>query len=540
MHKLFNHSSFGLARSDKVISDDSFDLRIYDDILIAVVCDGVGSALKAKEASQKMTNYLINNFNKRIRSWDIHKTLDVFIRQCNNILFQESMIEYESCEKVTTLSVIIISGNRLYGANVGDSHLYLLRDGTMEQLCMDHSLKNEGMEHVLTQAIGLSKEVFPYFFENDLKVDDRLLLCSDGLYNTLSLEDMQAYMHLSATSLVKKASQISNDNLLDDTTAILVQIKELDNKETLKTMLADIPLKLTKGDIFDGFVLDKSMIGNDRTWLSYKDDKKFILKFASLEAIDSEMASDLFVLEIVNATKLESKSFPKAFVPKTRTARYYVMEYIEGITLSEYLKNNRLSVDLSIELALFLLNSEQYLIRRDLVHGDIKPDNIIINDNKFTLIDYGSVAEAFSINSRAGTPSYLAPERFTDESISESSEIYSIGVTIYQALSNKLPFGEIEPFSSPSFDKDIKQISTHNKSIPLWLENIISRMITPDTNKRYVYYSEVIYDFTHPEKVKPFFNKNASLLEKYPTDIYRYSLFASLLAHLIIFIFTYL
>ena len=537
MHKLFNHSSFGLARGDKLISEDSFDLRIYDDILIAVVCDGVGSATQAKEASQKMTDYLINNFKKRVKSWDIPKTLDIFIKQCNNILYQESMIEYESPEKITTLSVIIISGNRLYGANVGDSYLYLLRDGTLQQLCMDHSLVNKDMSHVLTQAIGLSEDVFPYFFENDLKIDDRLLICSDGLYNTLSLDDIKKYMYLNATSLVKKASKISNNNLLDDTTAVLIHIQELDDKKTQKAMLVHTPLKLSKGDVFDGYTLTKSMVGNERTWLSRKNNKKFILKFAPTETIDNEMASDLFVHEVRNAISLDFECFAKAFTPKIRTSRYYVMEYIEGITLSEYLKNNRLSIDLSVELALFLLKAEQHLIRRDLIHGDIKPENIIIHNDTFKLIDYGSITGAFSINSRAGTPSYLAPERFKNESISESSEIYSIGTTLYQALSNKLPYGEIEPFSSPNFTKCVKPISDYNKNVPLWLENIIFKMISIDTDKRYIYYSQVVYSFTNPNTVKPFFNKDMSLLEKYPVEVYRYSFIISLLGHFIVVVF---
>jgi len=536
MHKLFDYSSFGLAKKDKLISEDSFDLRIDDnDILIAVVCDGVGSASRAKEASSKMTDYLINNFKQRVTSWDIPKTLKIFIEQCNNILYQESMREDESPELVTTLSVIVIADNRLYGANVGDSYLYFLRDGVLSQLCMDHSLSDDNMNHVLTQAIGLSQNVFAYFFENDLEVDDRLLICTDGLYNTLNDDEIKDSMHLNASSIVKKASEISNNNLLDDTTAISIHIKALSNNKAQKTQKIDIPLKLNKGDVFDNYTLVKSMVQNDRTWLSIKDNKQFILKFACIEAIDDESASDLFVNEIRNATKLQIEHFAKAFVPEFRSARYYVMEYIEGVNLAKYIEKKSLSIDLSIELAFFLLKAEQYLIRRDLIHGDIKPENIIIHNDKFTLVDYGSIIEVFSLNYRAGTPSYLAPERFLNASVSECSEIYAIGATLYKALTNHLPYGEIEPFSSPNFNKDIKQPSSYNKKIPLWLDNIILRMLA--TNQRYTHYSEVSYDFNHPDKVKPVLNPNASLLEKYPAEVYRYSLIISLIIHCFVFVF---
>lgn len=541
MHKLFKHSHFGLAKKDELISEDSFDIRIYEDTLIAVLCDGVGSAIEGKEASRRVVNYLINNFKKKVKSWDIPKTLKVFIEQCNNILYQESMREYESPEMITTLVVIVISENRLYGANVGDSHLYLLRDDNIEQLCMDHCLEQENMSHILTQAIGLSDDVFPYFFENDLRKNDKLLLCSDGVYDVLGDNKIKSAMNKDAISLVKEASSIVDDNLPDDTSAILVEVKKLDTKQKSKIEKLSIPTRLKKGDDFDGYVLDKSLIANDRTWLAYNNKEKFILKFAPLEAKDDEAISDLFVHEVLNATKLDLPCLPYANVSSQRSARYYIMEFVEGITLEEFLENERLSIDLSVELALFLLKASQSLIRRDLIHGDIKPANIMIDvHNKeqiFRLIDYGSIVDVFSISSRAGTPSYIAPERFKNESISESSEVYAIGVTLYQALSKELPYGEIEPFANPSFTKEPKDLMAYNKNIPEWLNNIILKMVSSDMDIRYNYYSQVSYDFMHPEKVKPFFHKNKTLLERYPVDIYRYTLIASLILHIIVWLF---
>ena len=62
------------------------------------------------------------------------------------------------------------------------------------------------------------------------------------------------------------------------------------------------------------------------------------------------------------------------------------------------------------------------------------------------MIDFGSITEAYSNVTRSGTPSYLAPERFSQAPINEQTEVYAIGVTLYEALTQKYPFGEIEPF----------------------------------------------------------------------------------------------
>ena len=123
------------------------------------------------------------------------------------------------------------------------------------------------------------------------------------------------------------------------------------------------------------------------------------------------------------------------------------------------------------------------------------------------MVDFGSIVEIFSLNSRAGTPSYLAPERFHGENINEQSEIFAIGVTLYESLTGKLPFGEIEPFQTPTFKKP-KHPTQHNPKIPKWLESIILRSICIESDCRYKNYSEMIYELENPELVKPFFDKN--------------------------------
>ena len=74
-----------------------------------------------------------------------------FIESINSILFQESQIDYEASELVTTLTIVVIQGNRLYGANVGDSRVYLYRDTKLNQLSFDHTTDEKGFERKLTR-----------------------------------------------------------------------------------------------------------------------------------------------------------------------------------------------------------------------------------------------------------------------------------------------------------------------------------------------------------------------------------------------------
>ncbi|MCF6340194.1 MAG: protein phosphatase 2C domain-containing protein [Sulfurimonas sp.] len=532
-------SGFSLAKGKELTGDDFYDIETMGNITVAIVCDGVGSADGGAEAALRVTSYLMNNFKIRPKAWSIEKSINSFIHSINSILYQESLVSYASTELVTTLTIIVVEGNKLYGANVGDSRVYLLRDKKLNQLSYDHSMQEEGYENVLTQAIGIDKNVNPYYFENTLLQDDKILLCSDGLYNILKRESLEKYICSSAHSLVKKASRLVHDNLPDDTTAVVLEILQANDVEILKRQKLHIPKELSHGQNIDGYLLEKSLIHNQRTWLCTKKTKQYVVKFAPYEAVDNNIVLDLFVKEAWNAKRLKANFFPKAVIPKNRTKRYYVMQLIKGDNLNAVIKSKTISIDDAVKLGKILLDMSQYLLKYDLVHGDIKPENIMLEKEneeiKFKIIDFGNITEIFSTNTKAGTPSFLSPQRFQNEVISESSEIFSIGVTLYLSLTGKYPYGEIEPFQSPTF-KEAKKPSVYNKNIPDWLDSVILRSISIDKNLRYSYYSEMIHELKSPQRVKPFFSKETSLIKRFPLTFYKSAFIIMTLINLIMLI----
>ncbi len=406
-------SGFSLAKEDHLTGDDAFEHKRLRDASIAIVCDGVGSAEAGGEAAKRVCGYLLKSLQNRPMSWSMEKTIKHFIKNINSILYNESLESYESAELVTTVALCVIEGERLYGANVGDSRIYLQREGKLYKLSKDHVSDEKGMDHVLTSAVGLSSECDIYYFENIIKKDDTILLCSDGLYGVLKEGEIASNIIAGANNLVKYASKKVNDNLPDDTTAVIMQIKEIDQTCKLKSLKLPIPQTLRSGAIIDGYRLIKPLVQNERTWLCDKKGISYVMKFAPFEALDDERMLDLFVKEAWNAKRLKAGFFPKAVIPKNRTVRYYVMEHLKGDELKKYLKNRLLSIDESINLAKFLLHMEQFLLKHDLVHADIKPENIIRAQRKgktyFKTVDFGSITEIFSTLTRAGTPSYLAP-----------------------------------------------------------------------------------------------------------------------------------
>ncbi len=532
-------SSFSLAKRKEIIGDDFYEIKVLDDLTIAIVCDGVGSANKGAQAAKKVTKSLMHNFKTKPKSWSIEKALNIFIKSINSILYEKSIEDYESAQLVTTLAIVIIEGNRLYGANVGDSRIYLQRDNKLNKLSYDHIIGGVGFENVLSSAIGIDKEVEVFYFENNLEKEDKILLCSDGLYSLLSTEILKENINKGAYNLVKKASLLVNDNLPDDTTALVLNILDTDEITKIKQLKLLIPLDLKKDDVIDDYILKESLIGNNRTWVCQKKGLEYVIKFAPIEAIHDEEVLDLFAKEIWNAKRLKAGFFVKTIVPKNRTARYYIMPKLKGINLKKYLKKRTLSIEESISLAKTLLHMSQYLLKFDLVHGDIKPENIMVLERKgkriFKIIDFGSITELYSLNSKAGTPSYLAPERFKEGQINEKTEIFSIGITLYEALTNKYAYKEIEPFQNPTF-KTAKSVKNHNPNVPSWLEAVILRAISIPIDRRYNNYSLMLFELENPLKVKAFFEKDAPLLKKNPLKFYQFSFYFLLIINFILLV----
>ena len=528
-------SGFSLAKRKELTGDDFYEVKQFEDMTIAVLCDGVGSAQEGAKAAKKVTQHIINNFKNIPRVWSIEKAIKEFIKSINSILFAQSIHEYERAEYVTTVTVCIIKGNRLYGANVGDSRIYLLRDNKLNQLSYDHN--EEGMPNVLSNAVGISPEIEIYYFENNIEKDDKILMCSDGLYSLMSSDTLLKNIPNGAYHIVKKASSLVEENLPDDTTAVILEVLQTDPVELLKNLNLIIPEKLKRGDIIDGYELTLSLIQNDRTWVCKKNNQEYVIKFAPYEAMENQEILDLYVKEAWNAKRLKAGFFPKSFIPNHRTARYYLMTKLDGINLKQYLKKRNLSVDEAINLTRTLISMEEYLLKFNLVHGDIKPENIIViqRDGKkiFKIIDFGSITEIFSITSKAGTPSYLAPERFIGGTINEKTEIFSIGVTIFQSLTGTYPYGEIEPFQNPTF-KTPKKPHKLNNAIPSWLESLILRAISIDEDLRYSNYSYMKFELEYPQKVKPFFDKKTPLLNRDPLSFYKFGFYTLLLINFIL------
>jgi serine/threonine protein kinase len=490
----------------------------------------LGASKEGGAAARRAVEMFHDYYLTRPKAWSARRALSEFTNQINRLFFQESQQRYNSPELLCTLSVVAIEGDRLYGLSVGDSPVYLCRRGVVTRLTEPHSLAADGLDHVVTRAVGLEATIEPHCFECAIERGDVIMLCSDGVSTVLSATQLHDLLvrESSARTVVSAANDATaeNESMRDDASAVVLHVLEPGWRDDGgRAPLVVVPT-LRAGDTIDNFQLIRSLQDGDRVWLAAgSDGTQRVLKFAPIEAAEDEARRDAFVREVWNATRIHSSDFVRAIAPEAGALRYYVMDFVEAPTLREILQTGRLPVEEAIVLGRTLLRAGQFLLTRNLAHGDFKPDNLLVIRSselpRFLLLDLGSSADVFSVTSRVGTPSYLAPERFHGGPLSERTEIYAIGVILYEALTRAYPYGEVERFQTPRFEANPRRPSRLNTAVPPWLDSVILRAVAADPESRYQNFSEMTFELEHPEKVIPYHRKDAPLLERNPLKFYK-------------------
>lgn len=219
----------------------------------------------------------------------------------------------------------------------------------------------------------------------------------------------------------------------------------------------------------------------------YSNDKNFVSKFR----IEAQSAAGLAHPNIVNVYD----------VGEEEGIHYIVMELVEGITLKNYIhKKGKLSVKEAISIAIQMSMGIEAAHNNHIIHRDIKPQNIIISrDGKVKVTDFG-IARAASSNTISsnvmGSVHYTSPEQARGGYSDEKSDIYSLGITIYEMLTGRVPFdGEnTVAVAIKHIQDEMDSPRIYSPEIPISLEKIVFKCTQKRADRRYTNMTEVISD----------------------------------------------
>lgn len=228
----------------------------------------------------------------------------------------------------------------------------------------------------------------------------------------------------------------------------------------------------------------------------------------AVKILKDEIANNReFVKKFINESKvlatLSHPSIVEVFdVSFDNDIKFMVMEYIDGITLKEYMEtsNGPLSWKDSVHFTIQILRALQHAHARGVIHRDIKPHNIMLfTDGTVKVMDFGISKIAreevkSSTEHTLGSVHYISPEQAQGMSTNEKSDIYSLGCVLYEMLTGKKPFDSDNPVTvALMHSKDIApEPSSINPDIPKGLEQIILKAMEKEPNRRYQSASEMI------------------------------------------------
>ena len=504
-------------------NEDCIGMRIPDQPAltikgaVAVIADGVSAAEAGKEASEMCVRNFISDYYATPDAWSVKTSGQKIVLALNRWLVGQSQIKGH----VSTLSALILKSQTAYIFHVGDTRIYRLRKGYFECLTTDHSISINKDTVYLSRAMGMDSRLEMDYQQFEIEQDDVFFLSTDGVHDFISPKDIQQEIQ-NSEDLNESCLRLNNMALAagssDNVSCQIVKVDKLPsaNNQEIYQKLSDLsfPPPLSVGQSLDGLTVIKILHESPRSQVylvKNPQNERFILKTPSLNFEDDPAYIERFVLEQWIGRRIDSPYVVKIIESKSKTGLYTLMEYVDGLTLEKWMKENpKPDIKEVVRLAEMISRGIRALHRKDILHQDIKPDNILLSaDGIPKIIDFGSCYAAgveeidtpFERDLALGTAVYSAPETRFDMPKTKRSDLFSLALVVYEVLTGQLPFGDqLEKLKDQRKLSSLKYQSAmqFNPMVPAWMDQALKRALSPLPEMRQDAMSEFIFDLQRP------------------------------------------
>src|SRR5580658_1709405 len=242
-----------------------------------------------------------------------------------------------------------------------------------------------------------------------------------------------------------------------------------------------------------------------------RDNRVVALKVPHPDLEADPILFDRFQREAGIGEKLSHPKIMRVFGGEERSRVYMVMEWCDGRLLRDILDEGRMPHERAICIAIGILDALEYIHANGVVHRDLKPENIMVDaDDNIKLIDFGIASDAAArrltyanFTATLGTPNYISPEQVKGKRGDGRSDIYSVGVILYEMLTGKLPFSGPNPMAAMN-DRLLNHPvppSVANPAISPQMQEAIYRALERDPRNRYAHAHEFKRDLEHMDQV---------------------------------------
>lgn len=484
--------------------------------LVAAIADGVSAGGRGREAAQTSVMSLLQDYFATPATWDTSVALDRLIAAQNSWLAAAN--KRSSAGAMTTLTALVLRGHSYTLAHVGDTRAWLLRGGDCTQLTHDHVFDNIDLRSRLTRAIGLDDHVRADYSQGELQRGDVFVLTSDGVHGALGAETLRRHAQAAVAGDAQAASQALVEAALragsrDNASALVIRVRELAAARLQDVLLEGrqlpVPPRLKLGDTLDHYTVT-AIIADTGVHRLYQARDNRTRALVALKTLHESRANDaeeraMLAHETWLGLRLTEQfgggksGFIGVREPDAPTAFYAVFDWHGGATLEQALARKQpFTVEQAVQGTIAVARALGRLHRQGVVHRDIKPGNLHQGeDGQWRVLDLGAAVSgsesAVERSLHAGTPSYMNPEQWREGgSATAQSDLFALGVTLYQWLTGHLPYGEVEPYQLARFRNDPKPPSRLRPEVPIWLDHVVLRAVARDERLRFETAEELV------------------------------------------------
>ena len=273
---------------------------------------------------------------------------------------------------------------------------------------------------------------------------------------------------------------------------------------------------LHPGDQLDHYRIDslvaRSGMASIFRGIDLRNGRQVAIKIPHPEVESDPALFDRFLREEEIGKLLDHPGVMKVFSDKDRSRVYMVMEWVDGRLLRKILdEQHKLPQERAVRLAVRILDALDYVHSRGVAHRDLKPENVMVDESvNIKLIDFGIAAHAKSrrltfakLSQTMGTPDYISPEQVKGKRGDARSDLYAMGVILYEMLTGKVPFSGDNAFlimndrllNNPVPPREI------DPSITPELQEIIYRALEREPRRRYATAHDFANDLQHQDQV---------------------------------------
>ena len=242
-----------------------------------------------------------------------------------------------------------------------------------------------------------------------------------------------------------------------------------------------------------------------------RDNKVVALKIPHPDMEADPILFDRFQREAGIGERLDHPGVMRVYGGEKRTRVYMVMEWCDGRLLREILSHGKLSQDRAIRIAIEVLMALEYIHENGVVHRDLKPENIMVDaEDNIKLIDFGIAGDSAArrltyanFTATLGTADYISPEQVKGKRGDGRSDIYAIGIILYEMLTGKQPFQGSSPMEVMN-DRLLNfptPPTVVDPSISPQLQEVIYRALERDPKNRYARAADFARDLEHLDQV---------------------------------------